>query len=153
MFSKACEYAMRAIVYVATCTMEKRRVAVKEIVEVTGIPEAFASKVMQRLVRAGMVESSRGKKGGFSMSETQLAQSLYKVVALFEGEHYFNSCLLGLPNCSSYKPCPLHHQVVGLRDALKKRLQETSIRQAAEEVSNAGAHLRLEIPARNDEHH
>lgn len=153
MFSKACEYAMRAIVYVAKCSMEGRRVAVKEIVEATDIPEAFASKVMQRLSRAGMVASLRGKKGGFSMSASQMEQSLYKVVALFEGEHYFNSCVLGLPNCSSHKPCPLHHQVVGLRDALKKRLQETSIHQAAQQVTDTGARLRLDFPAGNDESH
>lgn len=143
MFSKACEYAMRAAVYIAKCSMEGKRVAVKEVAEATDIPEAFASKVLQRLARAGLVDSLRGKKGGFSMSASQQKRSLYEIVTLFEGEAYFNSCVLGLPVCSSQNPCPLHYQVVGLRDALKKSLQQTTIRKAATEVVDAGARLRF----------
>ena len=63
MFSKACEYGIRAAVYIAHQSMEGRRVSLKEIAEKIDSPVAFTAKILQQLSRNGIVESIKGAGG------------------------------------------------------------------------------------------
>ena len=51
MFSKACEYAIRATLYIAGATANDQRVTVKDIASEVNAPEAFTAKILQKLVR------------------------------------------------------------------------------------------------------
>lgn len=106
-FSKKCEYGMQAILYLAA--QEKGMlVSSDEISKVLKIPREFISKILQSLRDSGLVFSSKGKSGGFSLAKEPSRIKLIDVVAAIDGLDIFESCVLGFPECSPTHPCPVH---------------------------------------------
>jgi Rrf2 family transcriptional regulator, iron-sulfur cluster assembly transcription factor len=137
MFSKACEYAIRATLLLASHSMEGRRASVKEIAEATGSPLAFTAKVLQQLNRGGIVQSVQGKRGGFEISQDRMKEiRLSHIVALIDGDSLFTGCVLGLPTCNEQKPCPLHDRFAIVRNELSSMLESTSILDLALGLNN-----------------
>lgn len=128
MFSKACEYAIRATLLVASSSIEGRRVSVRDIAEATAAPLAFMAKIMQQLNRNGILFSVQGKQGGFEMTREQMQHTTLKqIVLLMDGSHIFTGCGLGLRECNSQKPCPLHERFSVVRAGLRAMLEDTTI--------------------------
>lgn len=128
-FSKSCEYAMRAVFYIARSTQEGRRVGIKEIAENIKSPEPFLGKILQKLSREGIIQSVKGPNGGFYLSKTNLKQPLSDIVLSMDGKDILTGCALGLEYCSEKKPCPLHHDFKKIRDQLNILLKTTTIGQ------------------------
>lgn len=130
MFSKACEYAIKSALFVASQSMEGKRVSIRDIAEETDSPMAFTAKIMQQLTKGGILYSVQGKYGGFEMSEEQMAKtSLRRIVSLIDGDAVFTGCGLGLAACNDERPCPLHNQFADIRDGLRDMLENTTIRE------------------------
>ncbi len=128
MFSKACEYAIRATLHIAQATAADERVTVKDIAKVTGSPEAFTAKVLQKLVRDGHLGSMKGPGGGFTLTEARAKMlKLAAIVKCIDGENVYTGCALGLAHCSDNKPCPLHEQFKDVRDRLRQLLETTTV--------------------------
>ena len=72
MFSKACEYGIRAVLYIASQSMQERRVKIGDIVQNTGSPEAFTGKILGLLSRNKLVDSYTGPNGGFEINRDKL---------------------------------------------------------------------------------
>ena len=51
MFSKSCEYGIKAIIYIATQSLEDVRVKIGDVAENTGTPEAFTAKILGSLTK------------------------------------------------------------------------------------------------------
>ena len=64
-FSKTCEYAMRAVFFIAAKTANGGRVGIKEIATGIDSPEHFLAKILQDLSRRGVIQSAKGPNGGF----------------------------------------------------------------------------------------
>lgn len=143
MFSKACEYALRALIQVARCTAEGHHCSVEHLAEGGGSPVAFTAKVMQKLTHAGLVESVKGRNGGYRMNE-RLAKRvcLADVVKAIDDDSVYKGCALGLKQCSHTNPCPLHDRFIAVRDDLRRILESTSIQDLVEGVK-PGAPLRI----------
>ncbi len=133
-FSKSCEYALRSILYLASKQSEKKT-GIKIIAEELGIPSHFLGKIMQSLVKHNIVSSTKGKNGGFHLTEEELDLPLINVIHVIEGDDVFNKCGLGLKSCSNQHPCPIHNDIVNLRDKLKKILSERSIREYGTKIN------------------
>lgn len=128
MFSKACEYAIRATLHIAQATAADERVTVKDIARVTGSPEAFTAKVLQKLVRDGHVGSMKGPGGGFTLTEARARKlKLSNIVKCIDGDDVYTGCALGLHQCNDKKPCPLHDQFKDVRDRLRQLLETTTV--------------------------
>jgi len=144
MFSKACEYAIRACVQVARISDDGHHATVKGIAEATGAPEAFTAKVLQQLVRAGLIESIRGRGGGFMIPPARSRQlKLLDIVDCIDGDAVFTRCGLGLPNCSDSRPCPLHNKFADVRGRLRAMLETTSVRTLVDQLGEASAGFKL----------
>jgi Rrf2 family protein len=133
-FSKTCEYAMRAVFFIAHKTSDGGRVGIKEIAAGIGSPEHFLAKILQDLSRRGIVQSIKGPNGGFYMDKTTLRKPLSEVVEAVDGTGLFTGCAIGLEYCSEGNPCPLHHEFKGIRSRIHKMLCETTIEQFNEEL-------------------
>ena len=128
MFSKACEYAIRAVVCVAGCSQNGQRLGLKEIAQRTDSPEAFTAKVLQKLSHAGVVRSMKGPGGGFEIPpELAKRTKLSDIVTVIDGDRIFTGCALGLSQCDDVKPCPLHDHFLAVREDLRRMLESTSI--------------------------
>jgi Rrf2 family protein len=128
LFSKACEYAIRAVVCLAACGVQGERLSLTEIAERTDSPEAFTAKILQKLVRAGLVNSVKGPGGGFDISDRNARKiTLSQVVSTIDGDSIYTGCALGLPQCNAAKPCPLHDHFLRIRDDLRTMLERTTV--------------------------
>ncbi len=128
MFSKACEYGIRATVYIAVQSLEDRRVNLKEIAKAIESPEAFTAKILQQLVKSNLIDSTKGPSGGFEINKIQFKQiKLSQIVSAIDGDSIYTGCGLGLKECDENKPCPVHDKFKNIRDELRQMLETTSI--------------------------
>jgi len=141
MFSKACEYAIRAMIYVFRQTRDGSKTGIKDIARYTGTPEPFVAKILQVLSRGGIVSSSKGPNGGFFIPAKTKKIHLIEIVKAIDGNNLFVSCGLGIKNCSARKPCPIHHQYATIRDAMTQMLMTCSIEDLANRLDNGETFL------------
>lgn len=128
MFSKACEYAIRAMVLIAKESKRGRLISLPEIARDIDSPPSFTSKVLQVLVKAELLESTKGARGGFWLSPERISgTSLKDIVFCMDGDAIYRGCGLGLKACSEANPCPLHDSFKRIRDDLKNMLESTKL--------------------------
>jgi Rrf2 family protein len=127
MFSKACEYAIRAVMFVAQKSRDGAKVGIREIAKGIDSPEHFIAKILQDLSRKGLISSQKGPSGGFFLDERSLKAPLADIVRSIDGDGLFTGCALGLRQCSEVKPCPLHDEFKKIRDDLSALLQNTTV--------------------------
>jgi Rrf2 family protein len=127
MFSKTCEYGIKAMIFVAQKSKDGSRVGIKEIAKGTGAPEHFTAKIMQELSRKKLVHSIKGPNGGFFMDKYDLKTSLADIVKALDGNAIYLDCALGLKTCNAKKPCPVHHQFQDIKKNLIKMIEENTI--------------------------
>lgn len=132
MFSKACEYGIRAAVYVALQSLDGRRVSVNEIAEEIDSPIAFTAKILQQLSRSKVIHSVKGPTGGFELDRTEMdTVKISTIVHAIDGDDIYVGCGLGLKECNANQPCPLHDKFVDIRTDLKNMLENTSLYELA----------------------
>lgn len=128
MFSKACQYAIRATILIAMEGRNGRRMGLAEIARSTGSPPAFTAKVLQQLARAGILDSTKGPNGGFDLPPAKARKvKLSMVVKAIDGDDVYKGCGMGLPQCNAKKPCPLHDHFQQVRDDLRHMLENTDM--------------------------
>lgn len=132
MFSKACEHGIKAIIYIATQSMEGKRVKIGEIVEHSGSPIAFTAKVLGALTKHNIVNSQTGPFGGFFIEVQRMKEiNVSEIVKAIDGDSLFNGCGMGFNECSNVQPCPMHDKFVKVRSEMKKMLTSTTIHDLA----------------------
>lgn len=132
MFSKACEYAIRATIYVAVQSMMDKNVSLKAIAKEIDSPVAFTAKIMQQLVRNNIMSSIMGPNGGFKIDRERIDEvKISYVVDAIDGNAIYRGCGLGLKECNASKPCPLHEKFTKIRSDLEEMLESTSIYELA----------------------
>ncbi|HSL88133.1 MAG TPA: Rrf2 family transcriptional regulator [Ignavibacteriaceae bacterium] len=125
-FSKKCEYGLQAVLYMAAkepgCVCPS-----DEIADKLQIPKEFVSKILQSLTESGIVDSKKGKSGGFLLAKNPSKIRLIDIVTAIDGLDLFNRCVLGFPNCSPDQPCPVHDKWGELRTKAYKMLTDETI--------------------------
>lgn len=129
MLSKTCEYALRALIYIAQQSKDGTVVNIREISENINSPELFAAKILQDLSRRGFIQSNKGRYGGFYLSDEDATRSLADIVQAIDGDKIFAGCGLGLEYCSETNPCPIHEEYKVARETLYNIFQNTTLSQ------------------------
>jgi Rrf2 family protein len=142
MWSKTTEYALRALIYIALSNKEGRRPGFREIAEAIGAPVQFTAKILQQMARTHLLSSVRGKGGGFFFKGDQEETTLTEVIKALEGQDYYDVCALGLKNCDSEHPCPLHNEFHRIRSELATMSNRETIQGLAAKISNGEAKLK-----------
>jgi Rrf2 family protein len=142
MFSKACKYAINAMIYVATLPQDTERAGLKDISKAINSPEAFTAKILQSLVKDDLLSSSKGPHGGFALNRKPEDTFLSQIVQSIDGDSLFVGCALGFENCSENHPCPVHHKFKAIRDHLTGMLLTTSLKDVAERVNTGISFLK-----------
>jgi Rrf2 family protein len=143
MFSKACEYAIRAMVYVAYKQERNEKAGVRDTAAAIDSPEAFTGKILQQLAKAGMLQSVKGPGGGFELRKNPSEVCLADIVSIIDGVGIFNNCALGFQLCSSQNPCPMHFQYKPIRDKMTEMLFGTTLLSIVESVNDGKSLLKL----------
>ncbi|RJP68131.1 MAG: Rrf2 family transcriptional regulator [Ignavibacteriales bacterium] len=134
-FSKKCEYGLQAVLYLAAKEPDDV-LRVDVIAEELRIPKEFVSKILQSLREHGIIESKKGKSGGFILAKNPNKIKLIDVVEAIDGLEVFNSCVLGFPNCSPDHPCAVHDKWGKLRTEAYNMLSDETIDQFKQRTLN-----------------
>lgn len=128
MFSKACEYAIRATIYIAVQSSQNLRVGLKDISKEIDSPEPFTAKILQQLSKNNIIESIKGPHGGFQIDKNDMSKiKLSQIVLAIDGDSIYRGCGLGFKECSEKQPCPVHDKFKIVRDELKNMVENTTI--------------------------
>lgn len=142
MFSKTTEYALRATIYIAQKSTADKKLGIAEIAKAIDSPQSFTAKIIQQLTRGNtLVSSVRGPNGGFFMTEKAKRLPVRVVLDLMGEDSKFQTCILGLKQCSEVKPCPMHFEYKPIKDQLISLFAERSIESLAEDINNEQAFI------------
>jgi Rrf2 family protein len=123
MFSQTAEYALRAVVYLASKGDAPQ--TVQQIADVTRVPAGYLSKVMQELSRGELVHSQRGLHGGFTLTRPADALTVLDVVQAVDPIRRIRSCPLGIKGHVNL--CPLHRRLDQAMALVEKALSDSTI--------------------------
>lgn len=143
MFSKACQYGIKASVYIASQSAMGIRVSLKDIAYNINSPEAFTAKILHQLAKKNILNSLKGPTGGFEIPQGRAGSiKLRDIVAAIDGNNIYEGCALGFQSCDARQPCPMHHKFVGIRSDLKEMLEDTSLHELANGLDFEGTCLK-----------
>lgn len=128
MFSKACEYGIRATIYIARESQQGNRSSLKDIAKAINSPVAFTGKILQLLAKNEIVNSIKGAAGGYEIDESDLSEvSLLHIVKAIDGENVYKGCGMGLQLCNETHPCPVHFEFKKIREDLYEMLKNATL--------------------------
>jgi Rrf2 family protein len=133
MIPKTAEYAMRAVVVLAGDP--ERAYSAEQIAEATCVPRRYAHKVLQALVRAGLVRSQSGPGGGYALVRPPEDLSILEVVSAVEPIPRIRGCPLGLKEHTSL--CPLHRVLDEACAATERAFARVTIAQLLSQAAGA----------------
>lgn len=142
MFSKACEYAIRAALYIAVKSIDGSKLGIKEIAKEIDSPAHFTAKILQTLSREGIISSIKGPNGGFYLDPKAKPITLNSIVNAIDGDDVLHSCSLGLKLCSDIFPCPIHNDIKAYKERLRNVLKEQTVQHLAIELAAGKTFLR-----------
>jgi Rrf2 family iron-sulfur cluster assembly transcriptional regulator len=142
MFSKTCEYAIRASIFIATQSFHDKRVTVKDIAERIDSPQSFTAKILQILAKNNLVHSVKGIGGGFEIPKEIMNQiKLSHIVIAIDGDALFTCCGLGLGKCSEIHHCSVHEKFKEIRSEIVAMLIETNLEELALGIKSGNSFL------------
>ena len=126
MLSTTAQYALRALGCLAL--QERSEVVLgRDLALRTGVPASYLSKILLALNRAGLVEATRGKKGGYKLSRPAEEITLFEIVEPVENVARLDDCIMGMNECSEENPCAMHDWWKRVRDDYLAMLRQTSL--------------------------
>ena len=140
LLSKACEYGLRAALYLASLD-DDGYVSIRTISDRLDISFTFLTKIFQQLNEAGLSESHRGPNGGVAFTRSTDAITLYEIVVAIDGEALFEECVLGLPNCGTDTPCPIHERWTEERGRLEGLFKQHTLDDMASRIKDFDVRL------------
>lgn len=126
MLSGTAEYALRAVVHLARMGTAAP-VRAEDLAKAIDVPRNYLGKILNELVRAGVLQSARGKRGGFGLAMPAEQLTLLRVVAPFDRIDGQRRCLLGRPDCSDQSPCPVHRRWKETSEQIAQFFRSTTV--------------------------
>lgn len=139
-FSKSCEYALQAVLYLAQ-QQPGQPVHLQDISSALRIPHHFLSKIMQTLARDEIVVSHRGVNGGFELGRQASEIPLIEVVQAMEGKAPLDRCLLGFSRCNDEDPCPAHRDWKQAKEIVIRMLHQQTVGDLSSQLTSKLVHI------------
>lgn len=140
-FSKPCEYAIRALLYLVS--RDHAVIGLRRIAQDLEIPQHFLSKIMQILVKRGFITSIKGPNGGFRMQLDPESINLAAVVEIIDGLNMFERCAIGVKECNDEHPCPIHDRFKSLKDQLEEYLNRETLMSLSQKMTAANSKVTI----------
>jgi len=132
--TRATDYAVRVMIHLAGLPPGSS-LRMSELSKATDVSGHFLSKVLQQLVRSGLIHSQRGSGGGYILAVSPASVSLLDVVQAMEGPVKLNQCVGEGPSCNRKAGCPVHHVWAEAQVALANVLRKASLLGLVREAS------------------
>lgn len=126
---RRADYAIRATLDLARHQGQRRKA--REVQDWTGVPGSFLAQILARLVRAGIVDSTAGRHGGYALARSAAAISLLDVIRAVDGDVASDECVLRGGPCRRDGVCAVHVPWSRAQEAMKLQLAATSFQSLA----------------------
>jgi Rrf2 family protein len=136
-FSRQCEHALQAVLYLAL-KPEGKMTSAKELTARLNVPYHFIGKILQELTRKKLLVSLKGPTGGFGLGRPAASITLFDIVEAIDGAEFMRACALGFEECSNRHPCSVHESWTTLREGIHKMLANKNVAELAVEMKKPG---------------
>ena len=126
MYSKGCEYAIRALIELGLAPKGGFLTA-REICQRAKLPEPFARKAFQLLSNKALLNTVTGPKGGYRLARSAHKISLRAIIEAADSDPGMDRCVMGLPFCQNESPCALHNWWVKTKESLIPQLNKMTL--------------------------
>ena len=124
--NQTAQYALRLMMQLAARPANGPRRA-RDLSLATGVPPAYISKILRRLVTGGLLRARKGHGGGFVVARRLDRIRLRDVREAAGGELERDLCIFGNGRCAAADPCPLHDSWSELQDAFHAWSRRTTL--------------------------
>ncbi|PKN91942.1 MAG: Rrf2 family transcriptional regulator [Chloroflexi bacterium HGW-Chloroflexi-6] len=128
--TRQADYAIRAVLYISKLA-DNQRAATSQIAKEQRIPPSFLAKIISQLSIAGLLQTSRGARGGVTLAKSSHEITLLDVVEAIDGPIALNECVHDENACSFGEDCPLRPIWCEAQEDLVNRLKGTNFAQFA----------------------
>ena len=136
--SKKADYALLAMRYLAAQS-GREAVSAREVSEAHRIPAELLAKVLQRLVRAGLLESHQGIRGGYGLSREAEAISIAEVIQAIDGPFTVTACSEEDHSCDQFAKCDIRDPLWRIKDRIVTELSAASVAELVDDFEPTGA--------------
>lgn len=124
LLTRKTDYAVKTLLTIAR---SRRTLSAKELTEKLSMPRAFLRGILQELAAAGILNSSRGVSGGFSLCIPAERITLASVMKIFQDKVSFNECIFKKKICPDRSSCPLRKEILSIESSVIKRLKSITL--------------------------
>lgn len=120
-YSKATNYALHTMAFLVAAAPD-RPVGVQQLADKQGVSPTYLSKILTKLVKAGLIESASGANGGYRLRGEKEEISFLDVIHAIEGTTSLFEC------CGSGNPeCRIHQVMISAEDAMEQHLRNKKL--------------------------
>ena len=129
--SKKADYGLMAMKHLAEHA-DQGAMSAKDVAEAYGIPAEVLAKIMQRLVKAGMLHSLHGTYGGYTLARSPHEISAYEVIRAIDGPLFITSCITVRGECGQSDRCTVREPLRKVNESIEEVLRRIKIAEMKE---------------------
>ena len=112
----------------------------KDVADAYGIPQEALAKILQRLVKAGLLKSQHGTNGGYTLARDASRISAFEVIRAIDGPLFITSCVTVRGECDQSDRCNIREPLRRVSHSIEEVLRRMTISQMKEELPESTDH-------------
>jgi len=133
--TKKADYGLMAMKHLAEHAHEGAHSA-KDVAEAYSIPQEALAKILQRLVKAGLLQSSHGTKGGYVLARDPSKISAFEVIRAIDGPLFITSCITVRGECDQSERCTIREPLRRVNQSIEDVLRRITISEMKEDADS-----------------
>jgi Rrf2 family protein len=136
--TKKADYALMAMKHLAEHSAEGSRSA-KDVADAYGIPPEALAKILQRLAKAGLLQSQHGTNGGYTLGRPAHTISAFEVIQAIDGPLFITSCITVRGECDQSDRCNIREPLRKVNESIEavlKRIKISHMQEEPEQTTN-----------------
>jgi Rrf2 family protein len=136
--TKKADYALMAMKHLAERSKAGASSA-KDVADAYGIPPEALAKILQRLAKAGLLQSQHGTNGGYTLGRPAATISAFEVIQAIEGPFFITACSTVRGDCDQMDRCNIREPLRKVNESIESVLKRIKISHMREEPEVEGA--------------
>src|SRR3982750_3373138 len=136
--TKKADYGLMAMKHLAE-QAHNGSCSAKDVADAYGIPQEALAKILQRLVKAGLLKSLHGMNGGYTLARDARTISAFEVIRAIDGPLFITSCITVRGECGQSDRCNIREPLRKVNESIEAVLQRIKISHMREEPEQVGS--------------
>lgn len=132
-FHKDADYAVRTLIYLAVQD-RSQYISAGLLSEELALPRNFLRRICSELIRAGILQSREGAKGGVRLGKEPSEITVLQIIEIFHGSPELSDCTFRKALCPNRKTCPLRRRILGIEQIVSREFEAITIESLVDDV-------------------